>query len=265
MYDKFRDFAKNTVGAAIGAIIWEGIRNALYPFIIFVTTFVLASKLLVSFANFLAPFKGYIMIIVGAGSAWLFLTLYQRYSRFHPTFPRFEFDFQILKNEITYEYKDKTHMIYKKKKVLKALKNNLDVYHDKYRWTGEGKVDAKSAIKGQEFRTTIRKNVWQFYEIRFQKTLKKGEEITTEVIWDLEDVAGKAVPYFSVTIEEPTNLLKLNLLLPPELGVKEVVCETSSGIWARQPFTSKIMPLDRMATWDPKPKLLYHYEMRWNF
>lgn len=220
-----------------------------------------------STVNFFAAFnKWWFIVIFGFGGAWLFILLYQKFSRFRPTFPRLDFDFQILEKEVSYEYVDKTHMIYRKKNFLRALKNNLDTYHDKYHWTGSGKVKIKSEIKEQQFIETIRKNVWQFYEIRFQKTLKKGEEIETEVIWELEDVAGKAVPFFSATIEEPTDALILNLCLSPGLGVKEAVCEISSGIGAKKPFSSEILKLNRdgWVTWKiRKPKLLHHYEMKW--
>ena len=90
----------------------------------------------------------------------------------------------------------------------------------------------------------------------------------TELIWDLEDTAAKAVPFFSATIEEPTDYLKLNLSLPCDIAVREVTCEVSSGIGAKKPFSSKTIPLDRngKATWEiRKPKLLYHYEMKWSF
>ena len=263
MNDKLKDLIKE----ALGVTIWE-IVKCIFGLIFTVTSSVFASRLLISFVSILAQFKWYLAVIFATGSAWIFLVLYQRISKFHPTFPRLDFDFHILEKEITYEYKDKTHMVYRRRALVKALKNGLDAYYDKYQWTGTGNVKISSAIKEHQFRETIKKNVWQFYEIRFQKTLSKKESMDTELIWELKDTAEKAVPFFSATIEEPTDYLKLNLSLPCNIGVREVTCEVSSGIGAKKPFSSKTILLDRngKATWEiRKPKLLYHYEMKWSF
>jgi len=263
MNDKFKDLIREVLGVTI----WEIIKFTL-GLICTVTSFVFASQLLISVVDILVQFKWYLAIIFATGSAWIFLILYQRISRFHPTFPRLNFDFRILEKEIYYEYKNKTHMVYRKRILVKALKNGLDAYRDKYQWTGSGNVKISSTIKEQQFRETIKKNVWQFYEIRFQKTLAKNETIETEIVWDLEDKAIKAVPFFSATIEEPTDFLKLNLSLAPKLKVKEATREISSGIGAQKPFISKTIPLDRngKATWEiKKPNLLYHYEIKWTF
>ena len=262
MSDKFKDLIRE----ALGVTIWEIVKFVM-GFIFTVTSSVFASRVLISFVGILVQFRWYLAIIFATGSAWLFLILYQKLSRFHPTFPRLDFDFHILEKEISYEYKDKSRMVYRKRVLVKALRNSLDAYYDKYQWTGSGNVKISSAIKEHQFRETIRKNVWQFYEIRFQKTLSKKETMETELIWELEDTAMKAVPFFSATIEEPTDFLKLNLSLPAELGVKELTCEISSGIGAKKPFSSKTIQLDRngKATWEiRKPKLLYHYEMKWS-
>lgn len=263
MGGKFKNFIKE----ALGFTIWELIKVIL-SFIFTVTSSFFVSGLLTSFVNVLIPFKWHLAIIFVTGSAWIFIILYQRFSKFHPIFPHLDFDFHILEKEISYEYKDKTHMLYKKRVLVKALKNGLDTYHDKYHWTGNGNVKIFSAIKEQQFRETIRKNIWQFYEIRFQKTLSKNESIETEVFWELEDTANNAGPFISADIEEPTDLLRLNLSIPHDLGVKEITCETSSGIGAKKPFKSKLRPLDRngRVTWkEEKPKLLYHYEIKWSF
>lgn len=261
------DKLKEVISKAIGVTIWEMVKFIL-GLILTVTSSLLASSLLISFVSILAQFKWYLAVIFSTGSALLFLILYQRLSKFQPNFPHLYFDFHIIEKEITYEYKDKTHMVYRRRVLVKALKNGLESYQDKYQWTGSGNVKISSAIKEHQFRETIKKNVWQFYEIRFQKMLSKNESMETELIWELEDIAVKAVPFFSATIEEPTDCLKLNLSLPSDAGVREVTCEVSSGIGAKKPFSSKTIPLDRngKAIWEIKrPKLLYHYEMKWSF
>lgn len=261
MTDKLQSFLELIYRTTITEII-----KVILGFVFTVTLFILSSHILTTVWEFLDPFKWYLSVLFGTGGALIFIFIYQRMSKFHPIFPRLDFDFQILDNDIYYEYRDLTHLIYRRRKVLKALKNGLDAYNDKYLWTGRGNVAISSAIREQTVRETFKKNVWQFYEIRFQKVLSKGESIETEVVWDLEDAARVAVPFMSATVEEPTDLLKLSLSLPPDLKVGQVTCEISSGIGSKKPLSSKTMNLDRYGrvSWGiEKPKLLHHYEIRW--
>lgn len=113
---------------------------------------------------------------------------------------------------------------------------------------------------------TVRKNVWQCYEIRLERTLTKGDEIDTEVIFHMEDRDRKAVPFFSGTIEEPTDYLKLDLRLPPDLGITKVIIEVSTGIGASKPTRSEVLNLNNHGEVSfevKRPILFYHYEMKW--
>ena len=148
------------------------------------------------------------------------------------------------------------------------MKNGLDTYTDKYHWTGTTIAAPTATIKGQTAYTTIRKNVWQFYEVRFQKTLNRGDEIETEVAWEFDDADQAAVPFVSATIEEPTDHLCLSVDLTADLGITEVTTETSSGIGARKPLTSALVVLDPngRAIYDqPNPQLFHHYEIKWAY
>lgn len=232
------------------------------------SVFAIIAQLLSEVVDVLEPIKWPLTALLVSMSGLIFIVLYQRYYRYRPTFPALDFDFRIIEKEISYEYKDKTHITYRKRCLLKSLRDNLDVYYDKYHWTGLGRIDVKSAIKEHQYRETVNKNVWRFYEIRLQKSLKRGEEIETELIFDLEDIDNKAVPFLSATIEEPTDLLLMSISLPHSLGVREATCESSTGIGARRPFLSKTVPIDRngQVKWSIKePRLLHHYEVRWSF
>jgi hypothetical protein len=249
------------------------LKKAIYDIakfaLILIITFsssLLVSNILVLQITSIEPYKYHIGVLLGAAISLLLLVMYRKFGRYRPNFPRLDFDFTTLEREISYEYLDKTHMIYKKRTRIKSLKNGLDTYRDRYRWTGRGKIVIKTGIPEQKVVETARRNVWYLYEIRLQKTLKKGDSIDTEVIWELEDLENKAVPFFSATMEEPTDLLKLNLSLPTSFGVREVTCETSSSIGSRTPFDSFTMALNKHGevSWEIKnPKLLYHYEIKW--
>jgi hypothetical protein len=224
------------------------------------------SQVLATYVGFLSPFKFYLGPVFITGAVWLFIFVYRRRLRSRPSFPRLDFDFELLEREITYQYLDSVHMIYKRRSLLKALRDGLSVYHDKYHWTGEGKVVIRSNVREHMFRETIRKNIWQFYEILFDRTLSKGEKIEAEIIWSLEDTSRRAVPFFSADIEEPTRRLIMNLELSPDLGVRQATREVSSGIGASKPFSSESVGFDRdgKTSWVvEKPRLFHHYEIKW--
>ena len=249
----------------IGITFWQAIKIIL-GFVFTTSTFVLLSQILISSITIFTQFKWYLIIVFASGGGWIFIILYQKFQRNRPRFPALDMNFCILEKEITYEYLTQYKMVYKKRVVLKALKKDLEAYYDKYHWTGRGKVEMKSGIKSHKVRKTTPKNVWQFYEINFQRCLKKCEEIETEIIWELEDEEKVAVPFLSATIEEQTDKLILNLILPISLGVKEVICEIHSSIGAKKPLYIETKKLDRYGKvrWEiDNPKLLYHYEMRW--
>jgi hypothetical protein len=262
------NFTGNVSSGVIGNAIWEAIKFIVG--LVFTTSVcVYLSQLIILVVNlsYISQFRWILAVVAGSGGAWLFMVLREKYNRFRPSFPPLKFNFAVVERDVTYEYIDKTHMVYKKRVIVKALTSGLDSYRDRYSWTGRGNVAIRSGIREHEFTKTFRRNIWQFYEIRFQKALKKGEQIETEVIWKLEDTEGVAVPFMSSTIEEPTELLRLNLSLSPSLGVREATCEISSAIGAKlSPFFSEVRPLDRNGklSWViKKPKLLYHYEIKW--
>lgn len=237
------------------------------PGLIFTATFFGAAwKFISDFWNILLGYQWYIVILMATGGAWLFATIYYKMNRFRPRYPRLDFDYEIIEKLLTYEYVDQQKMLYRRRIVLKALKNNLDHYIDKYHWTGSGEISLKSAIPEHRVHLTERKSVWQFYQIDFRRHLKKNDTIITEVVFDLFDAKGTAVPFFSATVEEPTNKLVLELRLNPSLGVKEAIAEEKITITSKAPLDIRIVPLDNegRAIWSlSRPELLHHYELRW--
>ena len=246
------------------------IAKGLFEFVVSLTfttagALLLWKLLLVEFHS-LGNFKWILAVVLLSGSMWLYIILLRKFSRRRPYFPNLDVDFEVVKFEITYQYTDATHMIYRKRKRLRALRKGLSVYYDKYRWTGTGTVTMTS-LKGQPVHQTVKQGLWQLYEIAFQKSLGKGEEIETEITWQLEDIGRTAVPFISTTIEEPTDFLQFNLVLPPEFGVTHVTVEESSQMGSRKPFESLLIEPDGAGVFrwvEPRPRLLYHYQMKWD-
>jgi hypothetical protein len=250
-----------------GNLVWDVIKLIVQAILTYsVTTG--GTTALASWFSVLEPYKWIIAISTGSIIVLFLISRHQKnYKRYSPAYPPLEFDFEVEELEITYEYQDMQHMTYSKRKKLKALRNGLDRYQDKYLWTGGDNVTLSSGVASQKVEKTERKNVWQNYEIRFPNMLNKGDVIDTCPVWTLIDNESKAVPFMSSTIEEPTKHLKIVLRLPKNVKVASVVKEISSGLGAKKPFSSIPDELknDTVIWEEPDPKLLYHYELKWQW
>jgi hypothetical protein len=258
---KLKDVSKELVAHAL----YDGILSLL-GLIVLWSTSLITSKLLSEYIEALKDYKPYLIIMFISTGLLIFIYVYRKIRQYKPAFPSLDFDFRVLEKEVTLDISNENNMYYKKRVVLKSLKNNINAYHDKYHWTGSNEISITCNIKSHKFQKTIRKNIWQCYEILFQRTLKKGENMETELTWDLKDTDGTMVPFISSTIEEPTDSLIMNLSFPENTHVSEVVCEVSSSIGGLKPFETNTIVLDRnrRAVWRVRnPKLLFHYEMTW--
>lgn len=245
--------------------LWEITKWGFIGLVLLVWTYV-GSNTLTTQIGVLTPYKWPLLIsaiaIVTLGTG----QLYRRFSRSYPRFGKLDFQFELLHKEIHYVRKEDGSVLYTKRIRLRALTNQLDTYRDKYHWTGELGSAPEATIKGQHLYQTVRKNVWQFYEVQLGKTLNRGAEAEVEVRWNLNDASRKAVPFISATIEEPTKKLTLHVALPRSLGITKISREVSSSIGAPKPISSEELDLSRdgeiSQTFD-SPLLFHHYELKW--
>ena len=192
--------------------------------------------------------------------------LRNRFSRNAPHFPQVEFDFEILRREIYYEFLSPTQSIYRRRYSLRACRDNLDRYPDQYGWTGIGTVKLRSGNQKHQVAERERDSLFQKFDIEFKRYLRKGEEITAEVIWELEDPTSAALPFASVTIHEPTDQLRIEAKFPKSFNVTEVICEHSMGMGSRHLLETREIPVngDGRVIWEVQhPELLHFYKMRW--
>jgi hypothetical protein len=128
-------------------------------------------------------------------------------------------------------------------------------------------VAPQSLRRSEKYVETDRRSTWQYYELRFERALKKGEELDVDVVWNLEDLEKVAVPFISATIEEPTNSLSLKVKFPDGSNVDHIIKEISPFIGAKMLFSSVREDITEMEyEWIvSKPKLLFHYELRWDW
>jgi hypothetical protein len=251
-----------------GNTVYDLLRVAILG-VVAISASAAVSTSLSTYVRPLRPLRWPLLFLLVSLGLWIFLALYGRWSRSRPKFEPLDFDFALVKHEITYIYRADQSVQYRRKKVLRALKRNLNTYIDKYHWTGSGKDEMRSAIAGQEVRRTRKRSIWQMYEIEFP-TLQKGQVVETEVVWDLEDITDSVVPFISATVEEPTEQLTFRLRFAPEIGVTQVWCEILSGIGGKNSFNTDSIPVSSTGDveWSPAfphPKLLHHYEVTWRF
>ena len=225
----------------------------------------------ISWGGLLSP-RMRIVIAFGIGllAGLLVLLLIRRLSTHTPSFTKLDCDFEILEFDVTYTYRVDKTIEYRRRKKLRALKNHLRTYRDRYSWTGSQPPDEFfSGVAHQTVRETGRQTVWRLYEIDLHRTLSKGDTIETEVVWYLNDKDDACVPFVSADIEEPTRQLSFTLFFAPELGVTAATCEVRATLGGPHSLQSEVMtiPPTGSFSWRPKgrPKLLHHYSVEWVF
>ena len=181
-------------------------------------------------------------------------------------YPRPQSDFKLLEKELVYKYLDEKHMKYIKRVKLKTLKEGLDRYPDRYSWTGSGKVQLKPSNSEQTIVKTVKKRVWQLYDVHFERPLNKGDVQEVEITWDLYDEKGTSVPFASMIVDESLDLLTMKIILPPNLTPQKASCIKTPSFGLSQPTSSFTKPFSRgEVEWTVKsPKLWYTYEIAWH-
>lgn len=203
-------------------------------------------------------------IVLGAcGSIVLVRLYYER--KYHDAPPKQQYDFEQVSRAISFEYKNIETVVYTKSIVLRAKRQGLCSYVDKYRWTGNSDPIISSCVNGQSIHLTQKKNVWQLYQIDFDRQLNKGESVETKLVFTMKEPNHPFTPFISTTIEEPTRFLSLELKIPPKFGVTHVICEIASCMGARVSIHTKTIQLsiDGVAHWEEIPKMHQSYEMKW--
>jgi len=221
-------------------------------------TYVISKKLLFTPLE-ITLFVVIIVLLIGIGS----YLIYRRINRRIPVFNTVDCNFQLLREERVHKWISETEYIHKRRYMLKALTTGVTCYTDKFQWTGG---NYKLSGGNDDYKVELiegTKNIFDLYNFVFTKPLMKGEIIELEATWKAE---GNAKPFFSTTIEEPTDLLILSVMLYPESKVKEVNCEIGSYKGAQFPNKIEKQKLnsDGEYTWTVKnPKILHHYEINW--
>lgn len=256
-----------------GRFIKDMVNKSIYDIIktllvLFVTSGALGFlvNITISKIQFLAQYSLFFTILSITAVCFIIMAIHDRLSVNYVVIRGFESCFRILKKECTYTYKNRNNMTYRKKLTLKVLKNNMDCYHDRYFWTGQGNTKVVSEYYDQEYAETVRKDVYQEYVINFDRNLKKGEVIETSLFFTLEDLDNKAVPFLSTTISEPTDYLSMKVKVPVSFGVEKAITEIFPCADSYIPVKTEIILFDKdgEVKWEiSSPKRLHLYSIRW--
>lgn len=191
--------------------------------------------------------------------------IYRRKNRKLPDYPPIDCAFHMICEERVHKWINKDDYVHIRRYRIKALKDNLKEYVDKFQWTG-----SEYKLSGGEGEYTViedkkSKNVFTMYRFVFNTPLKKGNTIDLEAIWDAK---GPAKPFFSTDIEEPTDELVMEVELFPESGIKKVYCRVDNNIGTiGPPIETKKEKLNSEGKYRwivSNPKILHHYEINWD-
>ena len=180
-----------------------------------------------------------------------------------PKYDPIESDFRVICEERVHQWLSENDYVHKRRYTVKALRDGLTEYIDKFEWTG-----TEYQLRGGDGKYTVEedelsRNVFTVYRFKFKKPLRKGQEIKLEAIWNAK---GPAKPFFSTTIEKQTDTLIMKVKLFPQSGIKTINREVYNNIGAVLPNESNIIDLDSDGenTWVvSSPQILHHYEINW--
>jgi hypothetical protein len=133
-------------------------------------------------------------------------------------------DFVILRKEIVYEYTSGNMMIFQRKHLkICALKDGINSFRDRYRWTGSGRISIRSLTPGYNTTNPSEddEGIWNYFNVIFPHPLRKDEVADFTIEWELFDEKAKAITFLSTMIDYETQYLLLEVILPPELAPKK--------------------------------------------
>lgn len=179
---------------------------------------------------------------------------------------------EILRKELVYEYLADGKTIYQRKYLsIRLLRDNINSYTDRYRWTGSGKCNLRSLTP--EFEITNQhereeeESIWCYFSVKFPHPYHKDDVIEFTIEWELVDEEKKAVPFLSTMIDHETKYLFLQVILPDELAPQRAYFHEFTHFKETLPSeTRKVQwsPASRSIMYEvTEPKKDHKYTIRW--
>ena len=263
--EKFAGWRKKVAEETLIKAIAETVISA----VVVGTTAVFAAFKLTSANSGYAPYKAAFIVAGIALAAVASFFVYRRKRRkFRPKFDAIESDFVIEQLEIRYQWKSPHEIIYTRQYRLRALKNDVERFTDKFRWSGNGKCHVNSSVSQHKIDRHSPDSLYDRFDICFDRPYQKDQLIHTGAIWHLDDLKCESRPFISRTIYEPTEELMLTVELPAAWGIENVSIWESPCAGAKKNVKADtLLVTNGKCSWPPqKPlKLMHHYEMRWHW
>lgn len=265
MFDKIKEKSNLYKDTVIGNTVYDLLK---YLFGVALSSTVLStiSSIVIDIfqVDILQNHKVPIFLILIFASAFIGIRMFVKKIKHIPDYPTLESDYDIVKRVTDFTYgRDKS--IYKTSVRVKSNINNLNRVHGKYTWSGSDTPSLRCTTKHCNLIPLARKDSFIEYEIELKKNYKKGKEAECTVVGEMPDSQHTFIPFFSTRVTEVTKLLVINICIPPEYNVTEVLCEIIA-IDRNANQTSEEIKLDGDGkyTWTiHNPKLFYVYSIRW--
>lgn len=184
--------------------------------------------------------------------------------------PPEEEDVEILLEELVYKYGEDGQTMHQRKRfIMRALRDGIEHYIDRYRWSGHGKCDVKLLTSGFNITNERRGELGSYFQITvtFPHRLLKGEEVDFTIEWELFDENKAAIPFLSTRIYRETKHLSMRVMLPPQLAPKHAHCYEFSHMRDDQPLSKKNTlwsPATQCISYEiPFPKKYHKYLISW--
>ncbi|WP_433789444.1 hypothetical protein [Actinoplanes sp. CA-252034] len=100
---------------------------------------------------------------------------------------------------------------------IKANKHNVEMFKNRYTWTGSGNVPPPRVVSnGHSLMTEISRNgFWKYYYVVLERPLRKGATTDIEILQELHDTGRTFQSMLAKNIIEPIGELKLRVIFPP--------------------------------------------------
>lgn len=179
-------------------------------------------------------------------------------------------DIELILKEIVYQYfEDGQKMRMRRRFVIRALRDGVPHFTDRYRWTSTGKCVVKSLTPSCTVVNARKDEFWEYFDVAFPHPLRSGQTQDFTIEWDLFDEKKEAVPFLSTSIDLRTERLKMEVILPHSLAPKKAYANIFDNYLKTLPQETEELhwnPATETITFEVQnPKKFYKYLINWYY
>lgn len=265
MNEQFREKITSYKEAVVGNGIYDVVKK-LVGILLGGTLTPTATNIAIDLLNIdiINKYKIPITIVLTLIIILIILEIYDRNFKHRPTTPDVKGNYDVLKKEVTFTYGRECSK-YEMNLLVKSNIKGLNRISGKYTWSGSGQAEISCANKHCKIIPLTRKDSFIEYEVELRKNYRKGVKVECAVIGKMPDPQHTFIPFFSSQITQETKHLIINICIPPEYGVREIICE-EIAIVRNSNEKSEVILLNEDGKYNwviPRPKLFYKYSVRW--